>query len=167
MAEDTFDCGTNYLEPTGFKILINREKYPNLQFYAQTVNHPDMNLGETLVGYPRVSRVAFAGESIEFGVLSMDVLLDENMQSYRELYNWCERCVETSHKQGTDLNANEDGFYHDITISILTSHNNANRSFKYVNCFPTNLGSIPFSAQSTGEYIAFPVTFRFDYFTFS
>lgn len=166
MAEETFDCGTNYLEPTGFKILINREKYPNLQFYAQSVNHPDLSLGETLVGFPRVSRVAFAGESLEFGQLAMDVLLDENMQSYREMYNWVERCVETKHKQAS-LDQRDDNFYHDITVSILTSHNNTNRSFKYINCFPVNLGAIPFNAQSTGEYISFPVTFRFDYFTFS
>jgi len=166
MAQDTFDCGTNYLEPTGFKILINREKYPNIQFYAQSVNHPDLSLGETRVGYPRVGAVAFAGESLEFGVLNMDVLLDENMQSYREMYNWMERCVETKHKQAA-LDQREDNFYNDITVTVLTSHNNANRTFKYINCFPTNLGSVPFNAQSTGEYIVFPVTFRFDYFTFS
>lgn len=166
MAQNTFDCGTNYLEPTGFKVLISREKYPNLQFYAQAVSHPDMNLVETRVGYPRVSTVAFTGESLEFGPLNIDVLLDENMQSYRELYDWMERCVELEHQQG-NVDATVDNFYNDITVTVLTSHNNANRTFKYINCFPINLGAIPFTAQSTGEYLTFPVTFRFDYFTFS
>jgi hypothetical protein len=162
MTASTFDCGTNYLEPSGFKVLINRELYPNLQFYAQSVQHPDLSLGQTDVGYPRVGRVAVPGESLEFGQLSMDVLLDENMHSYRELYNWVERIVETKHKLSGD-----ESFYHDITVSVLTSHNNVNRKFKYINCFPVNLGAISFNAQSTGEYVIFPVTFKFDYFEFS
>lgn len=165
MAE-TFDCGNNYLEASGFKVLINRKNYPALQFYAQSYQHPDMNLNPTEVGYPRVSRVAYVGESIEFGTLSMDVLMDENMMSYRELYNWVERCVETEHKNPNSLNHDELQFYYDITVTVLTSHNNTNKTFKYVNCFPTSIGAINFTAQDQGEYITYPVTFRFDYFEF-
>lgn len=168
MATDTFDCGTNYLEPTGFRVVINRQTVPNLQFYAQAIQTPDVSINPTEVSYPRVGRVGFVPESLEYGILSMDVLLDENMQSYREMYNWAERSVQAQHR----LNYNsaddrlEDHFYADIDVHILTSHNNKNRSFKFRNAFPTTVGSIPLSAVSSGEYITFQTTFRFDYFDF-
>ena len=32
----------NYLQPTGFKILIDRAKYPNLEYFCQSVEHPSV-----------------------------------------------------------------------------------------------------------------------------
>jgi|SRR5210317_3465 hypothetical protein len=161
----TFDCGTNYLTPTGFKVNINRDNYPNLQFYAQGVQHPDLNLESTEISYPRVGRVGFLGESLTFGLLSMDVLLDEDMNSYRELFDWVHRSVERNHT-GYNKNPTEIPSYCDITLSILSSHNNTNKQFKYMNSHPTSIGAVNFTATDAGEYITFPVTFRFDYFEF-
>jgi len=72
-------CQTNYLQPTGFRVLINKERYPYLSFAAQSIQHPSMEIGETKLGRPRLAGVPFIGDQIEFASLSMDVLLDENM----------------------------------------------------------------------------------------
>ena len=37
--------GMNLLQPTGFKIVINRGRFKNLEFFAQSVNHPSVSLG--------------------------------------------------------------------------------------------------------------------------
>ena len=53
----------------------------------------------------------------------------------------------------------------DITLSILSSHNNAVVRIKYRDCIPTALTDIQF--QSTGggtEFITFGASFRFTYF---
>lgn len=165
----TFDCGTNYLIPSGFRVVINRENFANLQFYAQTVQHPSADLDNVEVSYPRAGTVPFIGESITFGVLSMDVLVDENMRVYQEMYDWLVRATEETHKLQTSRfsrSAPKIASYHDVQVHILTSHNNVNHSFKYINCCPTGIGNINFQATTSEQYTTFPVSFRFDYFEF-
>jgi hypothetical protein len=171
MASDTFDCGTNYLQPTGFKIIINRRDFPNLQFYAQAVSHPDVNLPATDIGFSRISNVPIVGDKIEFGILQMDVLLDEDMNSYRELYNWMVSATAQKHLLATGgLGQGENPYrsssYYDITVAVLSSHNNVNRTFRYINAFPTSVGQISLTASSAEQFLSFPVSFRFDYFNF-
>jgi len=170
MASNTFDCGTNYLQPTGFKVIISRRDFPNLQFYAQSINHPDVNLPATEVNFSRLQSVPFVGDKIEFGILTMDVLLDEDMNSYRELYNWMVSATSRKHRLTSEFGKGESPYesssYYDMTVAVLSSHNNVNRTFIYRNSFPTSVGQIPFAATSAEPYISFPVTFRFDYFDF-
>ena len=171
MASDVFDCGTNYLQPTGFKVLIDRVNFPSLQFYAQTVAHPDANLDPAEVNFRRVAPIPFTGDTLQFGVLSMDILLDEDMNSYRELYSWMESTVEQKHVTASSKliaqQTNMQPSYYDISVSVLSSHNNVNREFKYINAFPISMGNINFEATTDQQYIIFPVSFRFDYFTFT
>lgn len=171
-ASNTFDCGTNYLQPNGFRVVVNRRDFPNLQFYAQSVSHPDTNLPATEVAFSRIQGVPFLGDAVEYGVLQMDVLLDEDMNSYRELYNWINAAVTQDIKMGADTLATgkepvqAPASYYDMTLAILSSHNNINRQFTYVNAFPTSVGQIQFSATTEEQFLSFPVTFRFDYFNF-
>jgi len=32
----------NYLQPTSFKLVIDRENYPNLEYFCQNFTHPGM-----------------------------------------------------------------------------------------------------------------------------
>lgn len=167
---NTVDCGTNYLAPSGFRVTIDRKNFPNLQFYAQTVQHPNATLNAVEVGYRR-SPIGLVGDTIDFSTLTMDVLLDEEMRSYNELYNWMESAVEQKHNNSaTNLlktNNTATPSYYDITVSVLSSHNNVIRSFRYINAFPIDIGSINFSASDQENFITFPATFRFDYFEFA
>lgn len=171
MATDTFDCGTNYLQPNGFRIIINRRNFGNLQFYAQSVIHPDVNLPATEISFSRISSVPFVGDAIEFGILSMDVLLDEDMNSYRELFNWMNQATDTKHNLGSNLlqtgeNAIADPSYYDITVAVLSSHNNVNRTFRYRNAFPISVGQIQMNSTASEQFLSFQTSFRFDYFDF-
>jgi|TARA_R110000744_G_scaffold63338_3_gene130332 hypothetical protein len=172
MATNTFDCGTNYLQPSGFKIIISRRDFPNLQFYAQTISHPDVNLPSAELGFSRVNSVPFVGDAAEFGTLTMEVLLDEDMNSYREIYNWMIAATSNPHRlPSASVESNKEGgyqgsTYNDITVAILSSHNNVNRTFRYINGFPTSVGMINLAATSQEQYLSFQATFRFDYFEF-
>jgi hypothetical protein len=94
--------------------------------------------------------------------------MDENMNVYQEIYDWMRRLVEEEYKSNTGRmyanNAESIGSFCDINVSVLTSHNNVSRTIKYVNALPTTLGDVQFAATNQGDYITFPVSFRFDYF---
>jgi len=164
-----FTCDTNYLAPTGFKITVSRENFPNLQFYAQQVMHPSMEMNAVDVSYRRAA-VAVTGDTVSFGMLSMDIMMDEKMNVYEELFQWLERMVENKHRPNTgrllDNSGESIAHYCDIRVQILNSANNVARELKYVNSFPISLGDITFAATSDGQYLTFPVSFKFDYFDF-
>jgi len=163
-----FTCDPTYLAPTGFKVALDRKNYPNIQFFAQQVQHPSMDMNATEVPYRRVGNIVTPGDTLSFGTVSMDILMDENMNVYQEIYDWMKRLVEEEHKANTGrmrtTDADAQASYCDIRISVLTSHNNISRTIRYTNALPTSLGDVTFAATQDGQYITFPASFRFDYF---
>lgn len=157
----------NLFQPTGFKINISRSNYPNLEFFAQTVTHPGLTLPAAEVPYSRISGVAVPGDKLTFGELSFTILLDEDLNSYIEIYNWMIRLVNEEYKSAySALLSEEAPSVSDISISILTSHNNPNKKIKYIDAIPVSLGDISMEANNAGvEYVVLPVSFRFSYFT--
>lgn len=164
-----FTCNTNYLSATSFKIVISREDYPHLQFFAQEVSHPSCDVPAAETSFKRIASVPFPGDAAQYGPLSMTIIMDEQMGVYNELYSWLLRLVNEKHKpQSFSLrssNNEELSSYSDMRLLILSSHNNPIKQFKYVNVFPVSLGSINFqSTAGDTNYITFQADFRFDYF---
>lgn len=162
-----FTCDPTYLSPTGFKVALDRKNYPNIQFFAQQVMHPAMDINVSEQSYRRIGAVVTPGDTINFGTLTMDILMDENMNVYQEIYDWMHRLVETETKANTGrmFSGDDDlSSYCDIRVSVLTSHNNISRTIRYINALPTSLGDIAFASTQEGQYITFPASFRFDYF---
>ena len=165
-------CQTNFLQPTGFKVTISKENYPYLSFMAQQIMHPAMDVPAVEVPFRRMRGVPMSGDTVEFGMVTIDCILDEDMNVYGEIYNWLERSIETKHNlQGAGVLYNkptgtELSDYADIRMQILSSANNANREFVYRNGFPVTLGDINFSSTTEETFITCPISFRFDYFEF-
>ena len=159
----------NYLQPTGFKLVIDRKKFGNLEFFAQTVNHPTVSIPNTLASYSRLN-IHLAGDKLTFGQLSANIILDENMSAYTEVYNWAKRLVEEPNLSKMTVNNKivlEDRFTTavDITVSVLSSHNNTTKRIRYIDCVLTDIGDINFQATTSEiQYLTFPVTFSFSYF---
>lgn len=157
----------NYLHPNAFKFTIDRKNFPNIEFFAQSVQHPDASVEAADIPHLRVGSLPMPGDKIRFGELSASIILDENMNSYVEMYNWLTRMIQQEYK--TPLNRSEGSppTTADITVSILSSHNNTTRTIKYIDCIPTNLGSIQFESTTTESFITYPISFRFSYFEIS
>ena len=158
----------NYLQPTSFKLVIDRRNYPNLEFFCQSVTHPGMLINPVELGIPRLAGLPIPGESLTFNELSTNILLDENMNSYSEMYNWILRLINNNMGNGgrgsiaTDTSTPT---YADITLSILSSHNNQTKQVRYLDCIPTSLGDIQFESTADGQsFITFAASFRFNYF---
>ena len=157
----------NLFQPTGFKLIIDRKNYPNLEFFAQTVNHPGATLNATELPFSRIGSVPMPGDTLTFGELSVTILLDEDFNSYTEMYNWMIRILQTEQKSAYKASQTEGELSSatDISVIALTSHNNANKKIRYVDAFPTTVGDINFEAtNSSVEFLTFPISFRFSYF---
>ena len=162
---------TNYLQPNSFKMTINRKNFPNLEFFCQSVLHPDMNMPPAELQYQRIANIPMPGDKITFGELTCMIILDEQLNSYSEMYHWMQRMVETP--QGSRISDknrlidNVPPTHADITISILSSSNNVTRQIRYIDCIPVGLGNIQFVSTASGDsFITYPASFRFSYFDF-
>lgn len=171
VAPDATASGTSnlstvsFLQPTSFKLLIERKHFPNLEFFAQQVLHPGMQLNATEVPYQRAS-IALPGDKLTFGEVTCNIIIDEDLNAYTEMFNWMKRLVENKHKSPSDLlRENKPPVSADITVMVLSNHNNTTRQIKYIDCVPTLLGDISFETTSgEQEYLIFPASFKFSYF---
>ena len=163
-----FSLNNNLFQPTGFQVVIDRQNYANLSFFVQTVNHPGAINQAVEVPFRNFQSAPMPGGQLQFGELTMEVLLDEDFNTYNELYDWLWRLATvrqiekrdswTDHRSDTPSHA-------DIIVTALTNQNNRNRRIKYHDCIPTSLGDIQFQATNqTVEFITFPANFRFTYF---
>lgn len=161
----------NYLQPTSFKLTIDRRNYPNLEFFCQNITHPGMIMSAVELPYQKVSGVPFPGDKLTFNELSCNIILDENLKGYSEMFDWMRRLLDNN-LNGVPSRAQRRGnamvnppTYADITLSILSSHNNLTKQVRYIDCVPTSLGDIVFESTASGtEFIVFSSSFRFNYF---
>ena len=154
----------NYLQPTSFKLVLDRKNYPNLEFFCQSITHPGMLITAVEVPFRKVAGVPMPGDTLTFNELSANIILDEDMQGYTEMYSWLRRIIDTDMKS-FDRFASETSAFADITLHILSSHNNTTKLIQYKDCVPTALGDIQFESTSTGDsFITFSASFRFTYF---
>ena len=155
----------NYMQPTSFKLVIDRRNYPNLEFFCQNDTHPGMIMNPVELPVRRLAGLPFPGETLTFNELSTNILLDENLESYTEMFNWIRRLLENNMFDRNASGKSSQPNYADITLSILSSHNNQTKQVRYIDCVPTSLGDINFESTSSGqEFITFAASFRFNYF---
>lgn len=163
----TLTKNINYLQPTSFKLILDRKNYPNMEFFCQSVTHPGMLISAVEMPYQKITGIPFPGDKLTFNELSANIILDEDMQGYDEMYQWLRRILDTPMNKGEALNRTLDNPPHfaDITLMILSSHNNTTKKIQYKDCVPTALGDIQFESTSTGDtFITFSASFRFSYF---
>ena len=154
----------NYLQPTGFKILIDRAKYPNLEYFCQSVDHPSVSANPVEFPIKRITGVPLPGDKITHSEIGFNIILDEEMTGYNEMYNWLQRIVNDAQVNPIQRDTKFPTFA-DITLMILSSHNNTTQKIRYRDCLPVSLGGIQFST-TTGNvtYLTFTASFRFSTF---
>ena len=164
VSDQELTTNLNYLQPTGFKILIDRVKYPNLEYFCQQVDHPSVSTNPVEFPVRRITGVPLPGDKITHSEIGFNIILDEEMTGYREMYNWMQRLVNEA-QVGPSLRDQKFPTFADITLMVLSSHNNATQKIKYKDCLPTGLGGIQFTT-TTGDvtYLTFTANFRFSTF---
>ena len=159
---------TNFMTPTGFRVVINRQRFPNLEFFAQTVSHPSVIVTPSEAPF-RFSNAFIPGDKIFYEELQITAILDENMTLYIEMFEWLKSFVENPLDQNsTGIYREGDKSLYDISVLVLNSHNNVVRTITYKDSFPSVLGNVEFSSTIGDiQYITLPITFRYTTFTVS
>ena len=87
-------------QPNKFRILIPRTGgESNLDFWAQSVTLPQINLQSADIPYSNYQKAVFLGEKIDYGDYSITSLLGENFSTYLSLFNW----IHFNHRNSTDI----------------------------------------------------------------
>lgn len=155
----------NYLQPTSFKLVLDRKNYPNMEFFCQSFTHPGMLMSAVEIPFRKIAGVPMPGDTLTFNELSANIILDEDMKGYTEMYSWIRRSIDTNIGTTLDRTSASPSHFADITLMILSSHNNSTKQIQYKDCVPTSLGDIQFESTSTGDtFITFNASFRFIYF---
>ena len=165
---DNLSENINLFQPTSFSVVIDRQNYPALRYFVQRVSHPGASNSAAEVPFSRVGGVPMPGNTMVYGSLNMDILLDEDFTSYIEMYEWMLRLVNEDQISSRDVYTQAKGripTYSDIVVNALTNSNNKNIQFKYRDCVPVNIGDVTMEATNSGvDFLTFNAEFRFSYF---
>lgn len=167
----------NPLSPTGFR--LNITKLPEVTFFCQEANIPDINLAPIPIGTP-FSTNLIPGEIIDFGTLNVNFLVDESMSNYKAIYNWIvglgfprdylqyqglgesQEPVQLSVKFGT-----QQGNFSDGTLEILGSNNVGVQVINFKDLHPVSISSLNFRADVDDvQYLTGSAAFKYTYYEF-
>lgn len=161
----------NFLQPQGFRFQVARA--PKITFFGNAVNIPGMTLRTTIQPTAGLRDIPIPGEIIDFEDLTLNFLVDEELQNYIEIQNWIrgigfpESLQEIYDFQDQKVGTVRDNsgtlnLYSDGTLTILDAMQNENFKVKFQDLFPVSLSTIQFDAtmQDT-EYFTAQVSFKY------
>ena len=158
----------NFLSPTGFLFKINRS--PKVSYFCNSANIPSLDLGlSTQPTY--LKDIPIPGDKLQFGDLSIEFLVDEDLGNYMEIQKWMRGLgYPDSIKEYKDLknqkvlpdNANRSSVYSDAVLQVLTSNNITNFQINFKDIFPTSLSTLTYNADETDvNYFKASVNFAY------
>jgi hypothetical protein len=157
----------NFLSPLGFRFKLKRS--PNLNFFVQDVTLPNISLG--FIELPTPFKVVnLAGNKLDYGDFNMSFRLDEDMETYFEIYEWLMALgFPEGFNQYKGLSKNKPGnvktFTSDATLTIMTSAMVPNIEVDFEDLFPTSISDISFTTQDADvNYITASVSFKYKIF---
>ena len=161
----------NPLSPNGYQFGVQR--LPNLTYFCQEVNLPDVSLGVAEIATPFVV-YPIPGEQVEFGVLNVQFLVDSEMNNYKAIFDWLQGLgFPESYDQyiaqtKAELTVSENASaISDATLTILGSNSRPIRNIRFVDCMPVALSSMTFTSTAQDvQYLVGNATFRYSYYKF-
>tara|TARA_B100000927_G_scaffold65478_1_gene51641 strand:- start:77 stop:616 length:540 start_codon:yes stop_codon:yes gene_type:complete len=162
----------NFLSGVAFK--FNLTKLPKVDFFSNSARIPELTL--ELTKQPSyLKNIDVPGERLTFGDLTLQFLVDENMENYLAVYDWLKGLgfPETA-KSFKDLTTDKDGqrdakeAFSDGTLRILNSNYREVANVKFEDLFPVSLTSLDFDATNTDiQYFTAQATFKYTIYKLS
>ena len=161
----TTPANRSFLSNNKFDFILRR--IPNFTYFVQAVNLPSLSLQSTTVNTP-FSALSVPGNQISFGTLALTFIVDEDMQSWYELYSWIFKLGNPKDfdKRGGLKDKDEliDSVTSDATLFIKTNANNPNFKIEFYGVYPTDLGDMQFSSVDNQDFITSTATFNYTYY---
>lgn len=142
------DFTLSLLTPSVYQLAFN--KLPHIAFMCQHINLPEVSFGTAMAPY-RTHDLKLPGEKLQYGPLSAEILIDKNMVTYTEIYNWMKdiSVFDTPSKDWTSF------------ASLIIG----GKTFMFHDVYPTQVGSINFfSTVNDSPAVTFNVVFEYTYF---
>jgi hypothetical protein len=161
----------NYLAGNGFSFSI--KKIPNIIYFSHSVVLPGLVLESADVSTP-FSDVPLPGDKLFYNELTLDFKVDEDLENWKEIFNWMvglgtpESWSQYKTLKDLDDVNNQTEITSDATLTILTSHSNANIEITFIDCWPSNLTDLTLDFKTADiEYLDATVTFKYHHYKFA
>lgn len=137
---------TNYLSPAGFDLSI--DLLPNVEFFTQAITIPDISGTPPGLGSP-LRQMYNLPDTLLYGDMTIDFVVDENMQNYIEVLNWLEAIgAPKSSDQYKNWKETVGKFTADISIIVQNSKKNPNLKFTFYDAFPVSISGLELTVTS-------------------
>ena len=157
-ASNPQNADINFLAPNAFKLVIDNVTYKNVQYLVQSANIPDISLAPAPVN-SMMRNIGEHGDKITYSPLELTFLVDETLTNYREIHDWI---LGQLTKKSEVLADNK---LRDITLMIISSHNNVVQEIQFIDAYPTSLSSLPFESNTADvDYLTASVSFEYSYY---
>ena len=143
----------NYLSSNGFKLVIDNDKFENIEYNILQCPLPSVTMNSTPANF-RNENGFVPGDTIEFDPLVVKFIVNENMNDYFSILQWF-----------LDARVSNEPLVHDLLLHIYSNKNNLLNKIQFVRAFPTSLTDLVFESNvSNVEYLTANVTFVYDYY---
>lgn len=162
----TTPLNRSFLSNNKFEFILNR--IPNFTFLVQSVNLPSIALAFSEINTPATA-IRIPGNIISFSQMTLSFMIDEDMQSWYEIYNWIFQLgnPQSNVKLGnlTQIPGRINSTTSDATLFIKTNSNNPNWKVEFKDLFPVDLSELNFSTTDSQEFLTATATFNYTYYT--
>ena len=187
MADTSQPTVFDYATGTQWRLTFNR--IPKTTWFCTAANVPGITLGEASYPTP-MADMFITGDKLTFDTLNITFMVDEELQNYRELWDWLvgigapkqhsqwrtilnsgDGAIRTFGTPDTDTRTKttteESNLYSDSTLIVYNSKNTPKVNVHFKNMFPTSLSALEYSQELTDvEYFKATATFRYLYYEF-
>ena len=166
-------ANVNPLSPNGYMFALDR--IPSLSYFCQEVALPSITLPDTIQNTP-FSKVSLPGDQIDFGLLTIQFLVDDKMENYKAIHNWLiglgfpenytqyAKIIGDTNIPGKSEVAKASS---DATLMILGNDNNTIQTIQFTDCIPQSLESLTFTSTNQDvQYLIGSVTLSYSYYKF-
>ena len=127
------------------KFLLSFDRIKDTTYFCQTVNLPGVALGEVDRSTPFLDMFS-PGTKLSYSPLNMNFILNEDMRSWRSMYDWFISIADPDgfekRDHGKELQTNK--HLSDAMLTVLNNMNNPILRIQFRNCFPLSMGDVNF-----------------------
>lgn len=157
----------NNLSTGAFTFVLSR--FPNTTFSIQDVVLPGVTINPKKVSTP-VGAFNKPGDKLDYEPLSTNMIVDESLNNWREIYNWTRQLAPTHVGDQSQLvsqytQIKNEGLTTTGVLTLLTNNLNVNVKVTFYDIFPISLGKLNFSTTDRdNRIITSQATFVYTYY---
>lgn len=133
----------NFTNRNKFKFLVHFDDTKNFEFFAKSFTFGGINIGTIMVPTP-IRTMEYPGDSISSEDAVVDFFIDENWQSYIEIFRWLKQVKNGSNAIQKPL------LFADMSIVMLNTKYRDELTWVCKDCFPYSLTTLTLDTDDTG-----------------